>query len=53
MYITRRMVGVSVIVLTFSSCNSKKEQQAFGAVVHGVRRDPFRLMALWYGTTDQ
>jgi membrane fusion protein (multidrug efflux system) len=28
------MVGVSVILLTFSSCNSKKEQQAFG----GARR---------------
>jgi membrane fusion protein, multidrug efflux system len=31
MYITRSMVGLSVIILTVSSCNSKKEPQAFGA----------------------
>ena len=35
MYITRGMVGVTVIVLAFSSCNSKKDQQAFGG---GARR---------------
>jgi len=35
MYITKRMVGVGVIVLAFSSCNSKKDQQAFGG---GARR---------------
>ena len=35
MYITRRMVGVSVIILTFYSCNSKKEQQTMGG---GARR---------------
>ena len=35
MYITRRMVGVSVIVLAFSSCNSKKEPQTSGG---GARR---------------
>ena len=35
MYVTRRMVGVSVIVLAFSSCNSKKEPQTAGG---GARR---------------
>jgi membrane fusion protein (multidrug efflux system) len=35
MFITRRMVGLVVIVLTFASCNSKKEPQTSGG---GARR---------------
>jgi membrane fusion protein (multidrug efflux system) len=35
MCVTRRLVGVSVIILTISSCNSKKGEQAFGG---GARR---------------